>query len=55
MTSSVYMYLVGFIILFIAGAIIQYKYFNRFDNKNETDPKHKADLGEKESLLKQKK
>lgn len=52
MTSSVYMYLCGFLIIFLAGAIIQYKYFNRFDKKDEKDKKTKADLGEHENLLK---
>lgn len=48
------MYLCGFLIIFLAGAIIQYKYFNRFDKKKDSseNKKLKANNGEDESLLK---
>lgn len=55
LTNSVYMYLCGFLIIFLAGAIIQYKYFNRFDKKSDDkDKKTRANLGEDEILIKKK-
>jgi len=41
------MYLIGFLILFVIGTIVQYKYFNRF-NKKDDDKKSKENLGEKD-------
>lgn len=44
LTNTVYIYLISFLILFVVGSIIQYKYFNRFDKKD--DKKAKENLGE---------
>lgn len=43
------MYLVGFVILGIAGTIIQYKYFNRAD---KAEKKNEGSADEKENLVK---
>ena len=58
LTNSVYMYLLGIVILFFAGNIIQWVYFNKDENeekdKKEKEKKAKGNFQEEDVSLNKK-